>query len=512
MDQEDLKTAKKVELVESGSQTSDHTVVVPGRVDNSQTGNTNSHTLASDVLTSDLANPDRIIGKIIGGHYEIVSPIGHGGMSTVYKARHQHLQKDVAIKFLSVGRQFDGKAIARFREEAKAASGLLHSNICATREYGVEDGVPYLVMDYVEGTSLGDLLAQEKSLSEKRAIEIILGVCAGLESAHASRVIHRDIKPANILLTKDHAGAEAIKIVDFGIAKLIREDESGPNLTQTGEVFGTPKYMSPEQCLGNKVDQRSDIYALGCILFEMLSGGVPFYDESVIKILFSHVNDEAPPLSYCSKNMQAIVERCLQKDPALRYQSVAELVADLKAVQDGAPLLHARRAKSERNATVFAVALVLGIVAILVIGLSTFTKQRWEEAALATSWTKEYSQALNFKQSRQYVEEERQLEKCLDTAKKSKSELLVSMTLQELSEAEKTLGKNGESKEHAETLKNRINRGGLSQFFLQVAFLLIGVGGILVFLAIWIFGPGGLVKPQGGRTLHEFLLQKKPRR
>ncbi|MBC7996675.1 MAG: serine/threonine protein kinase [Leptolyngbya sp.] len=343
MKEKKLKTANEIELVDSSSAESADKIQSPrdanfesqpfdNTLESNQAGDETSlaqespKEMASFIKANRTApQEDNLVGKIIGGHYEILAFIGQGGMSRVYKAKHLLLKRYVAIKLLAFDRQFDSRSLARFQKEAEAAIELQHLNICSTREFGVnEEGSPFLVMDYLEGTSLADILSNETHLPQQRALDIMEGICAGLEHAHAAGVIHRDIKPANIILAKDKSGSEAVKIVDFGIAKLIREDESGPDLTQTGEVFGTPKYMSPEQCLGKKVDQRADIYALGCIFYEMLSGFPPFCNDSSIQILFAHVNDEPASLKpSCGKQVQAVLDRCLKKDASQRYLNVS---------------------------------------------------------------------------------------------------------------------------------------------------------------------------------------------
>ncbi len=500
MDKKDLKIAKEIELVESPSQPKDREgLQANSRLEgddpatNSEAPEHTRELTQGSPQTSQIqhsANSDYLIGKVIGGHYEILSRIGQGGMSTVYKARHQLLKRDVAIKFLAVGRQFDGKAIQRFQEEARAAVGLQHSSICSTREFGInEDGIPYLVMDYVEGTSLGELLRQERTLSQPRTIELILGVCAGLQHAHESGVIHRDIKPANIIITKDKSGIETTKLVDFGIAKLIREDDSGPDLTQTGEVFGTPKYMSPEQCHGNKVDQRADIYALGCILFEMLTGQPPFNNESAIQILFAHINEEPPALgNSVSKDMQAIIDRCLQKDPSLRYQKIADLIADLDAVRDGEKPVHAQPRKPAKPRVAVVLATVFTLITIFAVLLSSLAMNRRADNNFTNQWESAHTTALQYRRAKNLAAEETQLEKCLKLAQESRNDSLISVTLQELSNVEESLGKTQDAEAHRKTLTNKIKVGGLSKLFIMAAFSLIGVGIAIFVASLILFG------------------------
>jgi serine/threonine protein kinase len=495
VDRKDLRTSKEIELIESEAHQETARHVGAGQSQTFEEKQTQDSSpdltiVNHDVRSEDVSYSDRHLGKVIGGHYEILSLIGLGGMSTVYRARHQLLDRDVAVKFLALGRQFDSKALQRFQEEAKAAVGLQHTNICGTREFGItEDGVPFLVMDYIEGTSLGDVLREERTLSEQKVIEIILGVCAGLKHAHDNRVIHRDIKPANIMLTKNRNGDNEVKIVDFGIAKLMRDDDSGPNLTQTGEVFGTPKYMSPEQCHGSKVDARGDIYALGCILFEMLSGNAPFHNESAIQILFAHVNSEPPSLgTNVGKDLRAVVEECLQKDPTSRYQSMSDLMADLEAIKAGNKPLHANTKTGQYKILLGAILAIFSVLVVLTITLSSLTINRNNETKLTNQWEKLHSDALNLGREKKFAEEEIQLEHCLEIAQNSRNETLIGLTLQELSNVEDALGKTEESAGHKKAIVNKIKVGGLSKFFLSISFALIGLAGLTLLFFTLLFG------------------------
>lgn len=205
------------------------------------------------------ASPSEQIGKIVAGKFEILSVIGTGGMSEVYKAKHLVLNKMIALKILQAERLKDPRDVQRFQQEALAATSLSHPNIGTVREYGLnEDTYPYIVMDFIEGVPLSVLIKKENPTPE-RALKIASGVCRGLEHAHSHGVIHRDIKQENILVSKDVDGSDLPVIVDFGIARLIVDQEKATRLTQTGEVFGTPSYMSPEQALGLPLDGRSDI-------------------------------------------------------------------------------------------------------------------------------------------------------------------------------------------------------------------------------------------------------------
>lgn len=304
---------------------------------------------------------DGSIGKTIGGHYLILSSIGTGGMSTVYLARHLLLDKVVAIKVITGARAVDSKALMRFQQEAKAAAALNHPNIATVYEFGQDqDGSPFLVMEYVQGTPLSQIIAEEGKLTYERSVAIMLQLCDALECAHQQSVIHRDIKPANIILTRGTEELEAAKIVDFGIAKILSQD--GSNLTQTGEVFGTPNYMSPEQCLGKPVDRRSDIYSLGCVFEEMLTGTPPFVAASPLEILMMHVN--ATPAARHSPGLNEVILRALEKQPADRFDTAKQMASAIRALdQDKRPRLQSS-IPSRRRQTI---GLVVGVVVSFVV-------------------------------------------------------------------------------------------------------------------------------------------------
>ncbi len=279
----------------------------------------------------------------LGDRYEVQSLLGRGGMGAVYKVRDKELQKTFAIKVLNPDLVEDKNSLKRFEQEAQAASGLTSPNLVAVYDYGIgKKGSPYIVMDYLDGTSLDAVLQKDGYLDVPRAEDIFIQVCEAIVHAHSKSVIHRDIKPSNIMLTKGIDGGDFVKLVDFGIAKVLPSQQKAThNLTQTGDIFGSPLYMSPEQCLGNKLDNRTDIYALGCVMYEALTGHPPFMAENPIKIILKHINDEpkaisALPQDYkVPKNLESIIMRCLAKEPQDRYQTAEELLKDLQAVRDG---------------------------------------------------------------------------------------------------------------------------------------------------------------------------------
>lgn len=267
---------------------------------------------------------DGLIGQTIAGRFQVLAKLGEGGMSVVYKARHLMLNRIVAVKLIKPGLMQD-KAAMRFQQEAKAATSLNHNNIATVREFGYDDNGAYLVMDFVEGIPLDLAIRQDTVLDEERTKKIVSQICEGLKHAHEAGVVHRDLKPANIILSHNANGEEVPKIVDFGIAKFV-DEENQANLTQTGEVFGTPNYMSPEQCLGKRADARSDIYSLGCVAFECLTGKPPFVADSALEILMKHSNEEfIAPKKHQAKTLMKAIQGCLEKNPDDRWQTAEDL-------------------------------------------------------------------------------------------------------------------------------------------------------------------------------------------
>jgi serine/threonine protein kinase/tetratricopeptide (TPR) repeat protein len=279
----------------------------------------------------------------LGDRYEILETIGQGGMGTVYRVKDKVLEKEFAVKVLRDDFATDPSAIERFKREADAASELTHPNMLATYGRGsTVSGAHYIVMDLLEGESLSQLLKRETRLDAPHVIDISTQICDALSHAHMKGLIHRDLKPSNIMLTGENQGSSTVKVLDFGIAKLkATSNRETQNLTETGDLFGSPSYMSPEQCLGFAVDARSDIYSLGCMMYEMLSGQPPFAGKNPIQTVIHHLNDEPPPLSKLiprnrtTARLQAIIMRCLEKNSAQRYQSMDQLKADLQLVADG---------------------------------------------------------------------------------------------------------------------------------------------------------------------------------
>lgn len=233
--------------------------------------------------------PELTVAPKLPRTYEFIGEIGSGGMGVIYKAWHSSLKKNVAIKILH---QVNQQTVMRFQREAQAASTLRHDNVIAVLDFGATDeGQPYMVMDFVEGKPLSDLINQRGALPVDSALNIFKQICSGIGHAHGKGVVHRDLKPSNVMLSDPDKWNPHVHIVDFGIAKVLgpEETEAG-KLTQTGDVFGSPLYMSPEQCFGKKVDFRSDIYSIGCIMFEVLTGKPPFMGETIMDTMLKQMN------------------------------------------------------------------------------------------------------------------------------------------------------------------------------------------------------------------------------
>ncbi|MFI7499364.1 Stk1 family PASTA domain-containing Ser/Thr kinase [Streptomyces sp. NPDC049687] len=276
----------------------------------------------------------------LGGRYELGHVLGRGGMAEVYLAHDTRLGRTVAVKTLRADLARDPSFQARFRREAQSAASLNHPAIVAVYDTGEDyiDGVsiPYIVMEYVDGSTLRELLHSGRKLLPERAMEMTIGILQGLEYAHRSGIVHRDIKPANVMLTRNGQ----VKVMDFGIARAM--GDSGMTMTQTAAVIGTAQYLSPEQAKGEQVDARSDLYSTGCLLYELLTVRPPFVGDSPVAVAYQHVREEpqAPSIfdPEITPEMDAIVLKALVKDPNYRYQSADEMRADIEACLDGQPV------------------------------------------------------------------------------------------------------------------------------------------------------------------------------
>jgi len=276
---------------------------------------------------------------VISERFKIVRLLGRGGMGSVYEIEHLTLHTRYAMKILSKGHTNDA-SWRRFEIEARATNKLEHPNLIKVHDFGLlPEGQPFFIMDLVEGETLTDALKRQGRLSVDQAVKLFIQVGFALSYAHSSGIVHRDVKPGNIILTKgssDKTEDSLVKLVDFGIAKLTGQDGfNQQTLTRTGEIFGSPLYMSPEQCMGVAVDHRSDLYSLGCVLFEALTGAPPLVGDSALSTMMKHQSEAPLTLKEASmgiefpRRIEQIVERLLEKDPSNRYQSAELFTADL---------------------------------------------------------------------------------------------------------------------------------------------------------------------------------------
>jgi serine/threonine protein kinase len=308
------------------------------------------------------------LGTIIAGRYEIVGSIGDGGMGEVFQARDRMLKRFVALKMLKSHFNSSQNALKRFQQEAEAVSSLNHPNIVGIHDFGIADtSQPFIVMDYVNGISLESAI-HEQSFPSERARKIFLQICSALMHAHQRGIVHRDVKPNNVLLTELDGEHDVVKVIDFGIAKLI-DSTDGHSLTATGEVFGSPQYMSPEQCRGERPDERSDIYSFGCLMYRTLSGRLPFTAADISGFIYKHVHETVPPLTttefHLPPDLEQTIFRCLQKDPAARFQSMQEVKDALSATAPTAPRVKPAASPRGSKRTRMRIALITLLLVVL---------------------------------------------------------------------------------------------------------------------------------------------------
>jgi serine/threonine protein kinase len=277
---------------------------------------------------------------VLSGKYKILSIIGTGGMSVVYKAKHLELDKDVAIKMLNRRLIIDENAIQRFHREIQTVSNLEHPNIVKVLAAGQFHFSQFLVMEYLDAQNLSDILQEKTRLSESAALKIFLQIVDALSYAHGQGVIHRDLKPSNVMI---EAKSQRAKLVDFGIAKMLPQNQKQfATLTQTGDLFGSIHYMSPEQCNCEPLDARSDIYSMGCLMYECLTGQTPFAAESPPQLIAKHINSPVPPNKSLKTPLGKVVLRCLEKRPENRPQTAEQLKQWLQHPKEMPPLKQSR--------------------------------------------------------------------------------------------------------------------------------------------------------------------------
>jgi hypothetical protein len=341
----------------------------------------NTHRMAEEATTG-LASS--LIGTVLSDRYRLESKLGSGGMSTVFLARDETLERWVAIKVMHREISDQPDQIERFRREARAVAQLSHPNVVAVIDAGEDGGYPYIVLEYVEGETLKQRIERLGRLPVDEAVAYAIEIGRGLAAAHARRMVHRDVKPQNVLIDAEGRA----KVTDFGIARSLESD----GLTKTGRVLGTTDYVAPEQAMGHGVDSRSDIYSLGVLLYEMLTGEVPFRAETVVGVAMKHVNEDMPDVQErrpeISSALAAVIERATSKDPKKRYDDMEAFLAELEgalevevarsgtsygeatnvldAVPAGGRLLTARRISAAGIALVLA-----GVTAALLIAAFT---------------------------------------------------------------------------------------------------------------------------------------------
>src|ERR1700755_3144890 len=276
--------------------------------------------------------------RTLGDRYELDGVVGRGGMAEVYRARDLRLDRTVAIKTLRADLARDQTFQARFRREAQSAASLNNPSIAAVYDTGEDpaSGVPFIVMEFVDGRTVRDLLIEGHRLLPERTLEIVTGVLRALEYSHQAGIVHRDIKPGNVMVTRNGD----IKVMDFGIARAMSDAQA--TMTQTAQVIGTAQYLSPEQARGERVDSRSDLYSTGCLLYELLTGRPPFTGDSPVAIAYQHVRADPIPPSRVDPDVpvwaDAIVLKAMAKSPADRYQTAGDMRADLQRAASGLPL------------------------------------------------------------------------------------------------------------------------------------------------------------------------------
>ena len=307
------------------------------RSDDRRCPNDGVPTVTEEALTTGASGPPDLIGRTFGDRYEVEALIGQGGMGWVFRARQTGMHRAVALKVMRPA--LTETMVRRFYREARAGSMLRHPNSVALHDFGVcDDGHPYLVMEHLDGSPLSAVLRREGALHPSRAVRIAWQVCKALDEAHEVGLVHRDLKPANIFLTQIRGEADFVKVLDFGVARFTGPDVEGETLTDTGAVVGTPRYLSPEQAQGTAVDRRSDLYALGVVLFEMLTGSAPLEAPSPAGLLVKHIQEPPPPLpsevadGSIPASLRELVTSLLAKAPDDRPETAATVIERLGAI------------------------------------------------------------------------------------------------------------------------------------------------------------------------------------
>lgn len=350
--------------------------------------------VTDEVSRSEAENEIANLSQELGDAYEVSAQIGKGGMATVYKVFDKRLEKTFAFKVF----RDDGNSEAmkrRFEKEAKAVSDLTHANIGAVFGHGeTRTGRKYIALDWIDGKPLSELIegADTGKLPVDRALDIFIQLCEALQHAHMKSVVHRDLKPSNIMVRTDENGTDVVKVIDFGVASILQvTDTNSTSLTQTGDVFGTPLYMSPEQCRGEQVDKRGDIYSLGCVMYETLTGSPPFPGKNAVKVVLSHLKERPSQMpANVPEELSKIVMQCLEKNQEDRFQTVDEVLQDLIAARDGrrpAYLRFGRPGRWRRFAASILDGTILAVPYIMIICVCVWTILSDPTVAVAGSYS-----------------------------------------------------------------------------------------------------------------------------
>lgn len=345
------------------------------------------------LLAPVLADP--YIGQTLAGRYEILEIIGTGGWSKVYKAKHVALDRIVAVKILNSHMISNVEKVKRFEQEAKSISLLAHPNIISIHDYGLVPQ-PFIVMDFIEGETIDEIIRQGP-LPFATAVPIFSQICDALQFAHDHHLIHRDLKPSNVMLTTS-SNQTQVKVLDFGLAKFFSDgSHSMSSLTKSGDTTGSPPYMSPEQCLGKSIDTRSDIYAMGCLIYETISGEKPFQGTNAIELMHKHIAELPPALLMnhpdleVPASLQDVIMTTLAKDPEDRYKTMTELKSDLQSVAStGIPSSLILRRKRKKIELAMRLAAIATGVLLLLAAIFLWYQQGRKETEPASSSTRAY--------------------------------------------------------------------------------------------------------------------------